>query len=58
MGKIIPIGLIIDLDGTLLPYSDIPNSKVVNSLRSLAKKNIPIIICSGRMHKVFLIMQN
>ena len=51
MGKIIPIGLIIDLDGTLLPYSDIPNSKVVNSLRSLAKKNIPIIICSGRMHE-------
>ena len=44
MGKIIPIGLIIDLDGTLLPYSDIPNTKVVNSLRSLAKKNIPIII--------------
>ena len=51
MGKIIPIGLIIDLDGTLLPYSDIPNSKVVNSSRSLDKKNIPIIICSGRMHE-------
>ncbi|MBI64472.1 MAG: hypothetical protein CL778_04275 [Chloroflexi bacterium] len=51
MGKIIPVGLIIDLDGTLLPYSDIPNTKVVNSLRSLAKKNIPIIICSGRMRE-------
>lgn len=51
MGKILPVGLIIDLDGTLLPYSDIPNTKVINSLRSLANKNIPIIICSGRMHE-------